>query len=638
MDASATPVTQPLSSAQTEIWLAQQLHPDSPVYNIAQYTVIEGVIEPAVFEAALRQVIDEADTLRLQFVDSDDGLRQRIGAPAWSMPVLDFTAQADPQAAAQAWMQADYQQPVNLMQGPLFCYALLKVAPVQWMWYQRYHHIMMDGYGQYLIAQRVAHVYSALCAGTAPAACDLGSVRQLVESDAQYQASAQRAQDEAYWLKHCAHWPEPATLASRAAPALQQRLRQTTYLTTQWVDDYVLDAGRLAQFLSAALAAYLHRMTGAQDVVFGFPVTARLGADWHIPGMVANTVPLRFRFEPEINLVSLMRQAAKEIQNGLQYQRYPSEALQRQLGLVPGQLLSGIKVNVMPFDYELSFGEHSSTNYNLLAGPVDDLMLGVYWTPNSRQLRIDFDANPACYTAEMLDAYQRRFIRFVQALAADATQPISEIDLLGADERHRLLVEWNATQRVYPAHQCIHQLFEAQAERTPEAPALVFEAQTLSYAELNAQANRLAHQLIELGVKPDTRVAICVQRSPALVVGLLAILKAGGAYVPLDPSYPGERLAHILADAAPNMVLADAAGRAALGDAALAECTVLDPAILPALPDTNPSVAALTARHLAYVIYTSGSTGTPKGVMVEHAQVVRLFEATQPWYGFNEHD
>ncbi|PPB79706.1 non-ribosomal peptide synthetase, partial [Mycetohabitans endofungorum] len=200
-------------------------------------------------------------------------------------------------------------------------------------------------------------------------------------------------------------------------------------------------------------------------------------------------------------------------------------------------------------------------------------------------------------------------------------------------ERHRLLVEWNATQRDYPAHLCIHQLFEAQVERTPEAPALVFEAQTLSYAQLNARANRLAHQLLEWGVKPDARVAICVQRSPALVVGLLAILKAGGAYVPLDPAYPGERLAHILADAAPNIVLADAAGRAALSDVALAECTVLDPTILPALPDTNPSVAGLTARHLAYVIYTSGSTGTPKGVMVEHRGVVNLALAQIACFG-----
>ncbi|MCG1048878.1 amino acid adenylation domain-containing protein, partial [Mycetohabitans sp. B6] len=164
----------------------------------------------------------------------------------------------------------------------------------------------------------------------------------------------------------------------------------------------------------------------------------------------------------------------------------------------------------------------------------------------------------------------------------------------------------------------------------PEAIALVYEDQALSYTELNARANRLAHQLIELGVVPNARVAICVQRSPAMVVGLLAILKAGGAYVPLDPSYPGERLAHILMDAAPDIVLADAAGQVALGDAALAHRTVLDPNRLPAQRETNPSVPALTSRHLAYVIYTSGSTGIPKGVMVEHAQTVNfLFWALQ---------
>ncbi|WP_338861601.1 non-ribosomal peptide synthase/polyketide synthase [Mycetohabitans rhizoxinica] len=615
--------TYPLSSAQTEIWLAQQLHSDSPVYNIAQYTVIEGAIDPTVFEAALRQVIDEVDSLRLQFVESEAGLRQRIGSLAWSMPVLDLTAEADPQAAAQAWMRADYQQPVNVLQGPLFCYALLKVAPAQWIWYQRYHHIMMDGYGQYLIAQRVAHVYSALRVGEEPAPCTLGSVLKLLESDAQYQTSAQREKDEAYWLKHCAHWPEPATLANRAAPALQHRLRQTAYLATQVLGDAASDVDRLTQFLTAALAAYLHRMTGAQDVALGLPVTARLGANRHIPGVASNTVPLRFTFETKLALASLLQQAA-QIQRGFRYQRYPSEALRRKLGLMSGQALFGATVNVMPFDYDLLFDGYPSSNHNLLNGPVEDLMLAVYWAPDNPQLRIDFNVNPACYTAEELEAHRCRFVRFMQALAADVTQPIDSIDLLDADERHRLLVEWNATKQNYPSHLCIHQLFEAQVERTPEATALVYEDQTFSYAQLNAQANRLAHRLIEWGVKPDARVAICAERSPALVVGLLAILKAGGAYVPLDPAYPGERLAHILADAAPSIVLADAAGCAALGEAVLSQCTVLDLGTLPALPDTNPSIAALTARHLAYVIYTSGSTGTPKGVMVEHAQTVNF--------------
>jgi amino acid adenylation domain-containing protein/non-ribosomal peptide synthase protein (TIGR01720 family) len=189
------------------------------------------------------------------------------------------------------------------------------------------------------------------------------------------------------------------------------------------------------------------------------------------------------------------------------------------------------------------------------------------------------------------------------------------------------------TECDYPAQECIHQLFETQVKRTPDAIALVYGDQVLSYAELNAQANRLAHQLIKRGVKPDARVAICVERSPAMVVGLLGILKAGGAYVPLDPAYPGERLGHILADAMPLILLADTVGRGVLGEAALASLTVLDPNALLKSAVSNPHVPGLTARHLAYVIYTSGSTGTPKGVMVEHRGVVNLVQAQMACFG-----
>ncbi|WP_274533285.1 AMP-binding protein [Photorhabdus temperata] len=161
-------------------------------------------------------------------------------------------------------------------------------------------------------------------------------------------------------------------------------------------------------------------------------------------------------------------------------------------------------------------------------------------------------------------------------------------------------------------------------KKNPDLTALIYEEQTFSYAELNSRANRLAHQLIALGVVPDQRIAICVSRSPAMVVGLLAVLKAGGVYVPLDPAYPGERLANILNDAAPSVLLADEAGRVVLGEDAFAGLTVLDPNILFDRSDSNPQIPALTARHLVYVIYTSGSTGTPKGVMVEHRGLVNL--------------
>ncbi|RVI98389.1 amino acid adenylation domain-containing protein, partial [Sinorhizobium medicae] len=195
----------------------------------------------------------------------------------------------------------------------------------------------------------------------------------------------------------------------------------------------------------------------------------------------------------------------------------------------------------------------------------------------------------------------------------------------------------------YPSDLCVHALFEAQVRRAPDAVALVFEEQSISYGALNADANRLAHHLIGLGVRPDQPVAICVERSPAMVVGLLAILKAGGAYVPLDPAYPSERLRQLLDDAGPRLLLCDAAGRAALGAEAIADLSAVDLDAATAwadqsADDPDPHALGLTARNLAYVIYTSGSTGTPKGVMVEHASVLNVLRALLDVSGLTERD
>ncbi|WP_038259918.1 AMP-binding protein, partial [Xenorhabdus cabanillasii] len=216
--------------------------------------------------------------------------------------------------------------------------------------------------------------------------------------------------------------------------------------------------------------------------------------------------------------------------------------------------------------------------------------------------------------------------------------PIGQLNLLPEAEKTLLLETWNPTETLYPEAWCIHQLFEQQVQKTPQATALEYQGQTLSYAELNAHANRLAHQLIEQGITPEQRVAICVARSPAMVVSLLAVLKAGGAYVPLDITYPAERLAYILNDSAPFVILADDAGQSILGDEVLAELTVLDPTMQPDQPDSNPQVSMLTPQHLAYVIYTSGSTGQPKGVMVEHQAIYQRTLGVNELYGVTAQD
>lgn len=622
MDALSSQHTYPLTSAQSEIWLAQLIHPDSPVYNVAQYTAIHGPFDVALFEAALRQVVEETQSLRVQFVEVDGQIRQYVASPHWELQLVDMSEQADPWGAAQAWMRADYERPIDLTGTELFRNALLRVAPNEVLWYERHHHVVMDGYSFALFRQRVAHVYTAMCAGVDPDP-PFAPLSDLLERDFQYRGSSQWALDEAYWLEYCAHWPVPVTFAAQPAPALQHRLRYERQLSSPAVRRYATDSRRFAQFLTAAFAACLHRLTGAQEVVLGLPVAARFGEDKRIPGSLTNIIPLRFTVRPDMDLLTLMEQAAQHIQHGLRHQRYPKEALHRKLQLSSGHPLLGPLVNVMSF-HDLTMGPCRASYHNLVSGPAQDVTMAVYALSDDQPLQLQFDVNPASYKNDAFVAHLDRLIRFIERAAAEPAQPIGRLDLLDAQERHRLLIQWNATARAYPASQCVHRLFEAQVLQQPDQAALVCGTQTIRYAELNVRANRLAHQLIALGVRPDMRVAVCMERSAAMVVGLLAILKAGGAYLPLDPAYSNARLAHILDDAAPLVLLADAAGRAALGEDVLAPLVVMDPEDVQHGIEANPVVPGLSAHHLAYVIYTSGSTGTPKGVMVEHRNLVNL--------------
>ena len=270
-----------------------------------------------------------------------------------------------------------------------------------------------------------------------------------------------------------------------------------------------------------------------------------------------------------------------------------------------------------------SLGGEERTNYPITMS-VEDLgeALGL-----TAQTVTSVGAERVCAMME------RALEQLIDALETDPARAVGSLDVLPDAERRQLLVEWNATEKKYPSEFCVHHLFEDQVDRDPAATAVIYEDASLSYEELNARSNRLAHHLIGLGVKPDTPVGICVERSLEMVIGLLAVLKAGGCYVPLDPEYPAERLGFMLKDSAPSIVLTHGPARVGL-QAALDECdltTVVfdlerDASVCSIYPSSNPDPKAigLTSQHLAYIIYTSGSTGQPKGVMIEHRSVVNL--------------
>ncbi len=589
---------------------------------------------------AVGQVVQRHDILRTAFI------WEQLSTPAqvvWRHAPLSIEGLSlDPKdgpIAEQMLQRFDIRQyRMDLTQAPLLRFAIAQDVDGRWLLLELSHHLIGDNSSMKLMEDEV----QALMTGQSDTLPVPQPFRNLVA-----QTRLKMAEDahDGFFAEMLAKVEEP-TLPFGLTEVYRDdvQITQSHRTLSQDLNNRLrIQARRLSVSLASlchlAWARVLARASGQQQVVFGTVLFGRMqggaGADRAL-GLFINTLPICINLD-EASVEDSVHDTHARLAALLEHEHASLALAQRCSNAPAGTPLFSSLLNyrhnttsieqnrIMPGIEWLHAEER--THYPFVLS-VDDASLGLGLTAQVAQ---PFDPSRICgYMQEALQS-------LVEALECTPKMPAHQLEVLPLEERELLLKTWNTTTP-YPAPQCIHQLFEEQVERTPEATALVYEDQAFSYAELNAQANRLAHQLIECGVQPDTRVAICVERSPTMVVGLLAILKAGGAYVPLDPVYSSERLKHILTDAAPVILLADAAGRAALEKTALASLTVLDPNDLPPSATTNPQRPSLTPRHLAYVIYTSGSTGVPKGVMVEHAQLTRLFDATATSYQFNQQD
>ncbi|KUO05696.1 hypothetical protein AQJ58_39660 [Streptomyces sp. DSM 15324] len=611
---------------------------------------INGPLDHSLFEQALRQTVDEVDALHVRFTESADDARQIVRrVPDWPLPYVDVSGGPDPSAAATAWMEQDIRTPMDLAEGPLFRHALLGLGPDCHIWYHSYHHIVMDAFSAQLIARRVAEVFTALEEGRSGGEPPFGSLRGLLDHDAAYRSSDRFAEDRAFWSGLFADRPQTPRLVrpSRATPS--ELLRSTTRLSQARLDRMQETARRArvpwSQLAIAATTAYVHRMTGARDVVVGLPVAARPDVVLRrTPGMTSNILPLRVSLRPDLSIAGLVRQVSDRALEIVARQRYRGEDLHRDLDL-PEQVAARYAplINVMSFDYDLRFGGRPATVHNLSSGLVGDLTFAVWDRRDGSGLQVDLTAHPEVCTRTELTAHQGRFVALLNALTeVDPDSPVGRIDLLTAAERRRLLLPPRAAA---PARRAtLPELFQAQAKAAPDAPAVCLDDTRLSYSELNTRANRLAHLLIARGAGPERVVALALPRSVELIVALLAVAKTGAAYLPLDPAYPNSRLAFMLQDAEPVLVVTDQDTAPSLP--AHATALVLDEAapaaLLGAQPATDPAdgdrTHPLAPDHPAYVIYTSGSTGRPKGVLVTHHNVVRLFDVTRDRFAFGRRD
>ena len=638
------PTRQRLSAVQLALWVSHHVDPAQHTHNIALRVDIHGVVDPGRFLAVLRNVVTEAETLHSRIVEAEDGPWQVVD-PSIECPVsfLDLTTDPAPEQAAQAWMDADVHEPVDLHHGPLSAFALFKLADDRFIWYLRAHHLVVDAYSGYLIVQRQADLYTALVDGDVTHSPGFGSLAAAWAEQSRYQESAEFAHDRAYWSEYLRNLPGAASLATRAAPASADLLRmmcEPPPATVRHLRDTARRARSMPQLtVLAATAAYLHRITGDPDLTLGFWATGRTGGLLrHTPCAVANLLPVRLAVGTRTTGLQLVRQATEQARRGLRHQRYRYEDMWAgRSGDNTAEPLLGPHVNILHTEGDLRFGRATATVRDLAFGPVEDLVIAVRDEPGRQRMHIEFNANAQRYGLDRLAEHRQRFLWVLRSLVADPDRPVGELDILDPAERHRVLYGWNATRRWTPAT-TLPALFEAQAERTPHLTALVADAAELSYAQLNARANRLAHHLIRRGAGPERAVALVLPRSVDMVVGMLAVLKAGAVYVPVAPDQPDDRIALLLRDIAPVLTLTTttttrSGGYApSRGDPTIV--TMDDPrtrAELRRCPPTDPTDrdrrGPLTPSDPAYVIYTSGSTGIPKGVVVEHRSLVNLLFA-----------
>ncbi|WP_038801082.1 non-ribosomal peptide synthetase [Burkholderia pseudomallei] len=644
-----------LSLAQQRLWFLTQLEGVSEAYHMSGAVRLDGPLNREVLQRALNRIVMRHEALRTCFV-REEGEPIQVIQPRADLTVSyhDLREAEQTEQRAKDLSQAHASAPFDLSRDLPVRVLLLQLADEAHVVQVVMHHIASDGWSVGVFLQELSALYGSFIAEQGDPLAPLPlQYADYAAWQRRWLASGQLEKQGAFWqtnlsgaptlLELPTDRPRPpkqshagASVEVKLGAALSERVKRLSQ--RHGVTPYMT--------LLSSWAAVLSRLSGQEEVVIGSPVAGRNRTEVEaLIGFFVNTLALRLDLSSEPTVGELLKRTKAQVLSAQAHQDLPFDQVVERVK-PPRSTAHPPLFQVMFVWQNMPAGELTIPGLTIRAVETP-LQTAQFELTLSLQEAGDDIVGHLNYASALFDeSTVRRYVtywcRLLEGMTAGAAdQTIVGLPLLDEAERKQVVYAWNATERDYPIEQCIHQLFEAQVDRKPEAIALTFEGQRLSYAELNARANRLAHYLQARGVGPDRLVALCAERGIEMVVGLLAILKAGGAYVPLDPAYASDRLRGIVEDSQPALVLADAVGRAALGelDGALPVIDLETDALRwREMPATNPEVASQHVHHLAYVIYTSGSTGRPKGVMVEHAQVVRLFGATQAWFGFDERD
>ncbi|ALB98110.1 non-ribosomal peptide synthetase [Burkholderia pseudomallei] len=648
-----------LTAGQYGIWLDQMLNPDLPCYILGAILRIDGTFDEALLTSVVNEVVNANDSLRAMLVSEGGSVRQRVLSDVeLEIAHIDFSGSAHPHDSAWRYMRTAFDTAFAL-DGLLCDFRIVRESPSRTYWMYRCHHLVADGQSVSMICRMIVDLYNRRASADMARIEPTPSYFDSLDDDRKYAESSRYERDAQFWQDKFSSLPPPL-LSSRSSEAAARPASFPDGQVNLTIERAKYDRlGRIAEasgctivhVMFGVLALYFSRAYQVDEVVIGMPVHNRSTAQQkRAIGMFASVVPIRIPVDGNERFVSLLNGVSAELRHCYRHQRFPIAELNRRLGLVRTgrRQLFELTLSFEKFPLDFYIGDVklglTSMRHRFEQTPIT-VNVQDYHEDQDLVMQFNYDVN--AFSHAEVDNIGTRIGGLLDALIEHHDDmPVGMLPLLDEAERKQVVYAWNATERDYPIEQCIHQLFEAQVDRKPEAIALTFEGQRLSYAELNARANRLAHYLQGRGVGPDRLVALCAERGIEMVVGLLAILKAGGAYVPLDPSHPPERLRRMLDDTNPVAVLVDDIGADALASfeshvAARSPRVHLsrDIAQWRACSPANPSTPReRAARRLAYVIYTSGSSGEPKGVMNEHRGVVNRLWWMQQTYALDERD
>lgn len=640
-DPFATPEladTVPTTEGQREIWAAAQIGDSaSAAFNESVSLNLSGALDVGAFTAALGELVARHESLRSTI--SSDGLTMCIAASLEPPCVLSDLSQVparEQPSRLRAVQVSEVQTPFRLELGPLFRTQVIKLDAQEHVAIFSAHHIVCDGWSMAVMLNDLATLYSARVHHGAAVLPDAHKFSTYARDERVFEKSPQHASDEAYWLSKLA-----GSLPVLELPLDGMRPAARTYNSLR--EDHVLDAALVqrlkkagaqqgASFFTTLLSAFyalLGRLSGEQDLIIGIPAAGQSATDRkELVGHCVNTLPLRLQYDGKAKVSAFLKDVRAVMLDGYDHQRCTFGSIIKKLALPrdPSRVpLVPVLFNVdkAVVGESLAFAGLRAT-YASNPRSSESFELFINASESQGVVTLECQFNTDLFSQDTVKRWLGAYEQLLRGIASGGDVEIGSLPLLADQERTKLLYEWNATFTEYPRELSVHALIEAQVAKTPDAVALVFQEQSLTYAELDRRANQLAHRLRSLGVGPRQLVGLCLGRSSELIVGLLGILKTGAAYVPLDPSFPHDRIAYMVEDAQLSVLVTDQELVRALNLKASQLLCIDSEAQAIAREPGTPLPVELQFDDRAYVIYTSGSTGKPKGVAVPHGAVVNF--------------